>query len=74
MNTHNVILYDYSPIQRAAHLAHRFDQGQRLSIDKVATEYGLTESGAHRLLDKLSNAIPIVRLGDEWMDCWAATS
>lgn len=54
-------LSELSHTQRAAAVTLELATGRPVRPADVALRYGITNSGAHRLLDRISGAIPIVK-------------
>ena len=56
----------FSPTERASHLAFQFARSKQFTVAIVQKEYGMSESGAWRLLNRVSRAIPIVNVDGTW--------
>jgi len=56
----------FSPTERASHLAYQFANHKQFTVALVRQQYGMSESGAWRLLNRVSRAIPIVCVDGTW--------
>lgn len=65
MNSTSTVHADYSPRQKAAHLALLFANGQEYTVSQVAEMFGMTVVGAHGMLGRMSGAIPLETDADE---------
>ena len=61
---------DYSAQEKAALIAWHLAHGEGMTTGEVASLTGLTQSGAWRLMDRLSRVLPIYRDdGGMWSVC-----
>ncbi len=54
---------------RAAWLTWQFAQGESFTVEEIMRIMGLSESGAKRMLNKMSQATPIFCCEGRWQVC-----
>lgn len=57
---------EYTPTERAFVLGLRMATERRIDNSQLATAFGLSPSGAYRLMIRLARVAPIVREGGDW--------
>lgn len=46
--------------ERYAEVTYQFCLGRSYTVTEMATEFGLTSSGAYKMLDRISRVVPLV--------------
>lgn len=57
---------EYTPTERAFVLGLRMATERRIDNSQLAATFGLSPSGAYRLMIRLARVAPIVRDGRDW--------
>lgn len=57
---------EYTPTERAFVLGLRMATERRIDNSQLAAAFGLSPSGAYRLMIRLARVAPIVRDGRDW--------
>ncbi len=63
---HLVRLDATTPTERIGLVAYLLAQGHTTTTRQLATDLGLTEHGARKMLEKLSRVLPLVNDGGIW--------
>lgn len=57
---------DIHTTERAAAITYELTIGRELSTSEIADKYGITVSGAEKMLDKISRQVPIYKDNSRW--------